>query len=131
MASRAPFSRQAHRREGTADEWEFARAVEFVAATYGWGPDYIERTLTDEQLLVYLDAAQDRLSAEAKTRFEEAVESVRVGYIIANDRKAHQRWQSHSRRTSTGKGAGLTGMALERRIANLAATNPEYVVVGA
>jgi hypothetical protein len=54
---------------------------------------------------------------------------VRIGTIIAQDRKANTRWRSHIARAA-GRPAGMTGMALERAIAGLAARNPEYVVRG-
>ena len=131
MASRKPFSRQRVERGQTPDEWEFARAAEFAADAYGWGPDYLER-LTSEQLVLYLDAAQDRLTHDIDARFSEAVEAVRVGTIIAQDAKAYRRWRSRRPAgSSTSRGGGLKGMALERAIAGFAARNPEYVVTGA
>jgi hypothetical protein len=58
------------------------------------------------------------------------VEAVRVGTVLAHDAKAARRWHSRRRRAE-GKPAGLTGMALERAIAGLAAAHPEYIVTGA
>jgi hypothetical protein len=61
------------------------------------------------------------------------VESVRIGYIIARDKKAANRWKAQKgrRMTSAEQSRGLTGASLERAVASLAAAHPEYVVVGA
>lgn len=56
------------------------------------------------------------------------VESVRVGTVIAHDRKAANQWKS--RRTSARRrGRKVSQAGLESAIASLAVTNPEYVVV--
>ena len=129
MASREPFSRIRRGQHGAADdEWDIARAAEFAAESYGWGPDYIER-LTDEQIVTYLDSATERLDGAASVRFEEAVEATRIGYIIARDRRSYQRWNSRPRRGAKRK--GLTGMALESAVRNIAAMYPDNVIIGA
>lgn len=103
--------------------------MEFVASAYGWGPDYVDGQLTDEQLVAYLDAAQDRLRDRARTEFDAMVEAVRAGSIFAQDGKQYRRWAS---RSSSGRPSrGLSGMALERAIVGLARVHPEYVVMGA
>jgi hypothetical protein len=58
------------------------------------------------------------------------VESVRVGTLIAHDRKAANRWKAmKGRLTAASGGGGLTGEALERAVASLAVSHPEYVVM--
>jgi hypothetical protein len=60
------------------------------------------------------------------------VEAVRIGYVIAQDKRANARWKAmKNRQTLDGKGGGLTGLALEGAVRSLAMTNPEYVVVEA
>ena len=84
--------------------------------------------------MALLDAGQDRLIVEADRRFTEAVESVRIGTVIAQDRKAYSRWRTRRRHPlarTAADGGGLTGRALESAVLGLAATNPEYVVMGA
>jgi hypothetical protein len=84
--------------------------------------------LTDEQLVALFDAAADRRQARVQADFEAQVEAVRIGTIIAHDRKAHMKWQHRKR--ADARSHGLTGMDLERAIGHLAVANPEYVVVG-
>lgn len=60
------------------------------------------------------------------------VEAVRVGTIVASDRRAFNRWQSIQRRrtaaTSTGSdGGGLAGAALEQAVGQLAISHPDLV----
>lgn len=80
--------------------------------------------MTDEQLVRLMDTASERLSDE----FEQRVESVRVGTVIAHDAKAARRWMSRPTRGRTQQGA--TGQALERAVANIALIFPEHVVHG-
>ena len=100
-----------------------AGAYEFIAAEYGWTPRYIETELTDELLLDYLDAAQERI----EDRFETQVEAVRVGTVIAGNAKAMQRWSTRTRRHGKQQ-RGLTGAALESAVMNVAAIFPENVI---
>lgn len=112
MASRAPFSRQRDREAGRRDAWGLARAAEFAAATYGWSPDYIESRLTDEQLVAALDAAQERISDEARARFTEATEAARIGAIFAQDAKQYSRWRAEvDRRSPRGATKGGKDLA--------------------
>lgn len=81
-------------------------------------------------LVLLLDAAIDRVEKRVQTDFDRAVDAVRIGNVIARDRKAASRWdRAVARRTGTRH--GLSGASLEHAIASLRATNPEYVVVGA
>lgn len=60
------------------------------------------------------------------------VEAVRIGTVVAQDRKALQRWQSHRRRAAQPQGeaaAGLTGLALERVVMGLARSHPDLVAL--
>jgi hypothetical protein len=88
----------------------------------------VDERLTDEQLVAYLDAAQDRMEHRARSEFDALVEAVRVGTIFAHDAKQYRKWQSRSARNGR---RGLTGHALEQAIHALAGAHPEYVVVGA
>lgn len=111
MAGRPPFSRQ-RRRDGERSEWTIVRAAEYAARDYGWGPDYLDVGLTDEQLVAYLDAASERLTDDAQARFDEAIEAVRVGTIFAHDAKQYARWQTRpSKRVPAGR--DLAKLALE------------------
>lgn len=90
--------------------------------------------MTSAQLVAYLDAAQDRLAVDADARFTEAVEAVRIGTIIAQDRKAYGRWRTrrrHPAAIAASDGGGLSGKALESAVMGLARQHPEYVVMGA
>jgi len=128
-----PFARHGARGRTGATEAESEgsplAAYEWISTTYPGlsTPHRIESELTDEQLAGYLDAAQDRISAAAKTRFISAVEAVRVGTVVASDRKAASRWRSYVDR-HTGHGA-MNPQALEAQIMSLARRHPEYVVV--
>jgi hypothetical protein len=66
---------------------------------------------------------------EAETRFADAVEAVRVGYITARDRKAWNRWRNRRRKAVTGTdGQGLTGAALEAAILRVGQMFPGSVI---
>lgn len=77
-----------------------------------------------------LDAAADRLQRRAEHDFDSMVEAVRVGTIVAADRKAFNRWQSirNRREAAAAPGsAGLAGAALEQAMAQLAISHPDLV----
>jgi hypothetical protein len=76
-----------------------------------------------------LDAAVERVESRTMADFDSAVAAVRVGTIIAHDRKAAGRWDRQVAARNR-QSAGLSGAALEHAIAALAATNPEYIVSG-
>lgn len=100
-----------------------------MASAYGW-PLATVRELTDEQfVLVYLDAAAERVSRNARSEFEAAVEAVRMGTVFAYDAKAYNRWTS--RRRSAVKRPPLTPEQLEVAIAGIARDFPGQVVVEA
>ena len=96
VGRREPFTRHQPVRAATgqpanaSDKWALARAYEFVAATYTWSAKEVRATLSYEQLIAYLDAAQERLV----DAFSASVDSVRIGTIIAQDRHAAQRYDS-------------------------------------
>lgn len=133
MAGHPPFSRR-RRRDGEPapdPDWEHARAVEFLASAYGWGPDYLAEHLTDEQLLLYLDAAQDRIDERHRSEFEGAVEAARLGAIFAEGKAGQRQYDRWKARLRNARGArGLTGQALEQVVMALARSHPEYVVMG-
>lgn len=88
-------------------------------------------------MVAYLDAGQERIAEHSATDFEQLVESVRVGTVFAHDAKAFKRWRGSGRRLvdagrRRGDGAGSPGQKarLEQAIAGLAATHPQYVVMG-
>lgn len=84
--------------------------------------------MTDEQLVALFDAALDRRKERVQADFDAQVEAVRVGTIIAHDAKAARKWQSRKR--TDVRSRGLTGMDLERVVANLAIGHPEYIRFG-
>jgi hypothetical protein len=58
------------------------------------------------------------------------VEAVRVGYIVARDKRAWSRWKTRSRHpqaVAAADGAGLTGAALDQAIAAIALRRPDLV----
>lgn len=124
MASREPFSRHARGGE-PADEWELTRVADYAASTYGWGPPDLDEYLTDEQLVAYFDAAQERQSEHVSAEFERMVEAVRVGYIFARDQKQYDRWARKRKHTKP-----LSGAALEQVVMGLARAHPEYIAYG-
>lgn len=75
-----------------------------------------------------LDSATDRLLAQQKREFEEMVEAVRIGTVIAHDANAARKWMS--RPTAMQQQRGATGEALEQAVANIALIFPEHVVHG-
>jgi hypothetical protein len=82
------------------------------------------------QLVIYLDAAQDRVTLHGHTRMSELALAARLGNA---EQKSWRRWWSKQQgriKKLTGQTA-LTGQALENAITGLAARNPEYVVRGA
>jgi hypothetical protein len=67
------------------DEWAISGVYDFIAREFGWGRDYVDNVLSDEQLVAYLDAATERLESQQEAEWATAVESVRVGTIFAHD----------------------------------------------
>lgn len=139
MGCAPPFGRRARRRRGAAaagdaepDEWSLARAAEAIAKSYGWGPPELER-LTDEQLVLYLDAAQDRIDADVRNEFESWVEAVRIGTFFGSGTKEgvrqYARWKTRARNARPGR-KGLTGAALESAVMRIAEQFPDQVVRG-
>ena len=126
MASRQPKSR---RRSG-GRQFDHSRSVEWLAAEYGWSNAYVERELTDEQLVAYFDAASERRNEQSLSEFERAVETVRLGTGFLHDAPAYRRWKSRMSR-SQSRTQGVTGQALEAAVMGLARQHPEYVVMGA
>jgi len=58
--------------------------------------------LTDEQLASYLDSAATRIRQKRQVDFEDAIEAVRAGTIVAHDAKAYNRWKTDVTRRSGG-----------------------------
>lgn len=52
---------------------------------------------------------------------------MRVGTVVAHDRKSADAWRAELRRGARPAGGGLTGAGLERAVMALAMRNPEYV----
>jgi hypothetical protein len=69
-----------------------------------------------------LDAASERI----EERFINDAEAVRVGTIIAHDKKALAKWRRAIRKTPS---QGLTGADLENVVFGLMRTNPDLVRV--
>jgi hypothetical protein len=123
VACRQPFRRRrARRHEGGADAFELVRAFEYAARTWGWTAAYINEHETDERLLAYLDAAEERDEAEFRNR----IEAVRLGTIFAHDAKSYGSWSRRARRAEPA----VSARSLEAAVMGLAATHPEYVVIG-
>jgi hypothetical protein len=124
-----PFSRRARRERDEPDEWAISGVYDFIAREFGWGRDYVDGVLSDEQLVAYLDAATERIESQQEAEWATAVESVRVGTIFAHDGKQYSRWRT--RTTNRSKGSrGLTGAALERAVMRIADMFPGQVQVG-
>ena len=128
MGCTPPFSRRPRRERGEPDEWGLSGVYDFIAESYGWGRDYVDNVLTDEQLIAYLDAAQERLEVRQRNDFEGWVEAVRIGYIFARDGKQYTRWRTSSRSRSKHQ-RGLTGAALEQAVMRIASMFPANVEV--
>lgn len=52
-----------------------------MASEYHWTPRQVERELTDEHLVMLLDAAQDRVALAQRQRLIELYVGVRDGYL--------------------------------------------------
>ena len=118
-----PRSRRRASSERSSDE-RVAAAYELAAAEWGMVPGRLEAELTDEQLVMMLDAYADRSEAEQ----ERAVEASRLGVIFArgkNGQRAYESWLRKAKRS-----IGATGSELEQKIAAFAYGAPEYVVRG-
>lgn len=50
--------------------------------------------MTDEQFVAYMDAAQDRVTADGRAAHVSAVEAARLGAIFAQDGKQYARWRA-------------------------------------
>lgn len=79
------------------------------------------------------------MRTRAHRDFSEAVEAVRIGTLIAQDRRALSKWRSHQARlaprgapggaVAAPGGGGLTGQALEQVVMALRVSNPDIVGV--
>src|SRR6185295_3805958 len=121
VEGRKPSSRHRSGGRGRDDGWNELRAAELVARQYGWNAEYLDTRVTDEQLVAYVDAYNDRLEDEATAAFHTAVEAQRAGAIFArreNDRQ-YQAWRRKTARAT--EKIGLTGKALESAIMGFAA----------
>jgi hypothetical protein len=98
-----------------------------MAATFGWTARYIERELTDELLVMYLDEEVDRLRNRTQADFDSLVEAVRAGTIFAHNKKAHDKYIASS--AAKQKRPSLTGAALEAAVMNIAKMFPDNVTV--
>lgn len=101
-----------------------AAAYERAAAEWGIAPMALEVEMTDEQLVLLMDAAVDR----RRSAFEDAVEASRMGALFAKGKsgaKAYEKWARKMKRK-----ASLTGQALEHAVGAFAFSHPEYVVEG-
>jgi hypothetical protein len=74
-------------------------------------------------LLVYLDAANLREQEE----FANRIESGRLGYLFARNRKAHDRWRRSQDRLTT-RPAPLSEVALMAQLNRAAAMFPGNVI---
>lgn len=83
--------------------------------------------MTDEQLVLYFDAAQDRLERTTEAEFDRAVEAVRIGTVFAHDAREYTRWRNR-RRAASGKTRGLVGAELEAAVMRIAKLFPNQVI---
>jgi hypothetical protein len=77
-------------------------------------------------------AAQDRLDQEHRVAFSDAVESVRIGTVIASNARAARTWRLEQKRAASREvrgETGLSGAALEQAVMAIAGRSPEYVVI--
>lgn len=89
----------------------------------------VRETLSDEQLVAYLDAAHKRRGRDFREEFEAGVEAARMGTVFAHNVKAYRSWRRTMDRHA-GRKASLSAEALEATVRSLATTHPEYVVTG-
>lgn len=82
--------------------------------------------MTDEQLIAYLDSAQDRITADAERSFDDAVEAVRIGTVAAHQKDFYRKWRNRPKRV---KQQSLSDAALESAIMNIAKMFPDNVQV--
>jgi hypothetical protein len=104
-------------------------AFEWVAAEYGWAPRQVRHELTDELLLAYLEAGEERHAA----LYRRQVEAQRSGYVFAYNHDAYRRWLAgqrvHPGAVAGRDGGGLAGAELERVVMALARTHSDIVAV--
>lgn len=75
---------------------------------------------------MYLDAAAERVEAAYDTRIEE----IRVGTLLAHDKKALDKWRQRRNRVAAKGKRGLAGEALEAAVAGIASLFPGNVLRG-
>ena len=119
---------------GRLDRYELVETYEFCAAEYGWGPEYIEWHVTDEQLALYAEKAAKRNKAQAFAELDRLVAGMSWGVGIAFDKKGRNaaKWRSIRNRIGRESGqsrGGLTGAALEHAVMALAAADPSLVKI--
>jgi len=85
-------------------------------------PQDLEEELSDEQLVVYLEAASDRLTRDAHAEFGLAVEAARLGTVFASNVRAYSRWRTQFRPKT--RPAPLSDAQLEAAIMNAQAHFP-------
>jgi hypothetical protein len=125
-----PFSRRSRdERDDDPDEWAVSGVYDFIAREFGWGRDYVDDVLSDEQLVAYLDAAQERLEAQQRAEFDGWVEAIRAGTIFAHDDKQYSKWRTRPRKGARQQ-RGLTGAALEQAVMRIASIFPGQVEIG-
>lgn len=102
---------------------------EFFAAEYGWAPAYVDSTLTDEQVAVYIDRAGERKAQAALAELDRIVAGTSWGVGIAFEPKNARKWQAIRRRGLRGaaREKGLTGQQLDNAIAAIALADPSLV----
>ena len=84
---------------GDDGDSDIIAVYEFCAAEYGWGPDYIETSVTDSQIVIYLDKAIERRDKRFSSDLDRMTLAVNAGTLITYDQSALRRWQARHRRT--------------------------------
>lgn len=100
-----------------------------MAAEYGWTVRRIRSELTDELLLLYVDALVDRVEQDHEDRFDALVNATRLGVVFAHEPKHFATW-NRRRKRQRGQAVGLTGAALEAAVSSWQMTMPMYIVEG-
>ena len=82
--------------------------------------------------MAYFDAAVDRIRADVRRQFVDAVDASRMGLVTAYDQKSLDRWiRSRDQMLGTPhRQRGASGAELERQMMALAATRPDLFVWG-
>lgn len=97
----APGVHQQGSRGSDGDDSDIIAVYEFCASEYQWAPEYIESSVTESQILAFLDKAIERRDKENRAAVDRLTLGVNAGTLITYDREALRRWQSRHPRQQT------------------------------